>query len=124
MFLNQPFTGALMNGSIIRATPEELSQKVINVLRKKVPVKGEDHPLYDFIARWPEYTGGWLLWLCGLLDTEINQTQARAAYLHVEIDKYLSMMHVSVFGIPPFHLPAFNDYFIRREQFITFSFIE
>lgn len=108
----------------IHATPEEFQAAVMRALTKLPPVCEEEVPIHEFIARWPAYTGGWLLMHCGLLRCHSTDSEYVNASLNIQIDRNSSWMSVVVKGLREAHLPGFNDGFIRRQQFICFHFLE
>ncbi|XXN66779.1 hypothetical protein ACRQ84_22890 (plasmid) [Enterobacter ludwigii] len=112
------------HGEYIHATPEEFQAVVVRALTKVPAVSEEEVLIHHFIERWPEYTGGWLLMHCGLFKCHSTESEYSTASLFILIDRYLSGMSVAVKGLKNDHLPGFNDGFIRRQQFISFHFLE
>lgn len=110
--------------NVIHTTPAEFQAAVVRALTKVPPVSEEEVHIHQFIARWPEYTGGWLLMHCGLFRGHSTESEYSTASLFIDIDRYCSWMSVAVKGLKNDHLPGFNDWFIRRQQFISFHFLE
>ena len=112
------------HGEYIHATPAEFQAAVVRALTEVPPVCEEERLIREFIASWPEYTGGWLLMHCGLFRSHSTDSEYSTASLFIDIDRHCSWMSVVVKGLKNFHLPGFNDGFIRRQQFISFHFLE
>ena len=112
------------HGEYIHATPAEFQAAVVRALTKIPPVCEEETLIHEFIARWPEYTGGWLLLNCGLLRRHSTDREYSTVSLFIDIDRHSSWMSVVVKGLKQAPLPGFNDWFIRRQQFICFHFLE
>lgn len=112
------------HGEYIHATPGEFQAAVVRALTKVPPICEEERLIHEFIARWPEYTGGWLLMHCGLLRCHSTASEYVKASLFIRIDRHSSWMSVAVDGLKQALLPGFNDWFIRRQQFIHVDFLE
>lgn len=112
------------HGEHIHATPEEFQVAVIRALTNVPPASEEETVIHHFIARWPEYTGGWLLMHCGLLSRCLTDAGDVNASLSIRVDRHASWMSVDVKGLKPVPLPGFNDWFIHRQQFICFAFMK
>lgn len=112
------------NGEYIHTTPAEFQAAVVRALTKVPPVSEEEAHIHQFIARWPEYTGGWLLLNCGLLRRHSTDSEYSTVSLFIDIDRHSSWMSVVVKGLKQVPLPGFNDWFIRRQQFICFHFLK
>ncbi|WP_058970044.1 hypothetical protein [Type-D symbiont of Plautia stali] len=112
------------HGKYLQTTPAEFQAAVVRALTKVPPVSEEEVPIHQFIARWPEYTGGWLLMHCGLFRGHSTESEYSTASLFIDMDIYYSWMSVVVKGLKNAPHPGFNDWFIRRQQFISFQFLE
>lgn len=112
------------HGEYIHATPEEFHAAVVRALTKVPPVSEAETAIHHFIERWPEYTGGWLLMHCGIFRRHSTDDDYVKASLFIHIDRYMSWMSVAVKGLKIHDIPGFNDWFIRRQQFICVQFLE
>ncbi|MDI9223664.1 hypothetical protein QMZ62_23230 [Serratia sp. PF2-63] len=112
------------HGGCIHATPAEFQTAVVRALTEVPPVCEEESLIHEFIARWPEYTGSWLLMHCGLLRCQSKDSEYSNASLIIQIDRHSSWMSVAVKGLKQTPLPGFNDWYIRRQQFISFHFLK
>lgn len=112
------------HGEFIHTTPEEFHAVVVRALTKRTPVSEEETLIQRFIARWPEYTGGWLLMHFGLLKRHSTDPEYANASLFIRADYNASWMDVYVKGLNIPAAPGFNDWFIRRQQFICFHFLK
>jgi hypothetical protein len=108
----------------INTTPEELFNAVTRALTRSPPDNETERFIHNFIQRWPYYTGGWLLLHCGLLRNKKAEMKCKTATLTIHTDHHASVMNIWVEGIKLEDLPGFNDFFIRRQQFIWFEFTD
>ena len=108
----------------IHTTPEEFRETIVRALTKMPPVSEAEAAIHHFIGRWPEYTGGWLLMHCGIFRRHSTDAEHSKISLFIRIDNYSSWMSIAVKGLKKQDVPGFNDWFIRRRQFICFEFLE
>lgn len=110
-------------GEYITATAEVLCAAITRALTGSPPLTAAEEKLHAFIQRWPHYTGGWLLYQCGRLNTEVQRQQQPVPPVFINIDRHNSWMTLIVCGMAAPEDTCLNDNFIRREQLVHFQYL-
>lgn len=110
-------------GEYITASPEVLCAAITRALTGSPSLTAAEEKLHAFIQRWPHYTGGWLLYQCGRLNTEVQRQQQPIPPVFISLDRHNSWMTLIVCGMAAPEDYYLNDALIRREQFIYFQYI-